>query len=779
MIILPQRQENTNDQPTRTNPHLRKRVGVPVTRAWYTHMTDLAPGFDATDFEPAPMKVRSAAFGVVARDEKPAGTTDVTLGLRLIRGPVRYVFMEPQVAMVPPLPTLVLLGDIHTDDFCTQTCAGEDPTCVSAQDRTRNTFLQHLDTVYGHLEPDVFLETWTPKDQRLGTAMAAKVTAEFMGGALRNFVLSAWPCSVRRGQARVDDKPLPCPYENLRVHVGDPRFAEFGPALFQDILNHAGYPFRKLQRKWADVFPRASASDIIRALLDPDPLKYFDDRTCLKYSRVSHELKRLDAAMFDMLRDQTREQMADYTKHIALARAQRGVSWPPYTPLFQRLQPDIEAWMEGEVPALDSVATAKLKVCVDDRLVFLTKSETMATDLYTTARLLKVRSNGTRSKLAVVYMGDFHIRSIGQLVSPLYVTRAAVKAPKHSPDPLKRCLVLDPAVIRSLVPDTSSAVAHERFTYAGPVEPSLYAGRRVTREDVVDAIMTSSISYVADALDGYGDGGGDDEEGTAYDPRDVRYGRRRPRRHARPFPEAIAAAIETGAPGIVARVVRAFPNFGMDPPIVDALATVVRRASPDWGTIKTIFGVVVRNEAEWNALLNAAARRGHARVLVQLMAKGLVGMQQVLDVLAPGVVADLVVEGALSFPVVVFLGTPGAIRASLARASDATLAQVSDKLLQATKLREDKLRVLLSEPRLQPSAEHLLAISESSPALVSDFVDMIASAHTHMHDALLHDLAAEIVDRKLETRHPYDGWLRVVDARLRHAKAPRRSDVFV
>ena len=410
-----------------------------------SHMADVAdathPGFEAA--KAANLRVYDTIpWPAVDTNPSTSGPIPADLGLSLIRGPISYLFLEPKDPGLR-LPSIVLLGDLHATEYCALTC--EDATCVSAQDRTLNTFLTYLDKTYGALPPDVFMEKWTQKEARRGEAERNDASDAGKPGPLHNFIYNALPCAYKDRKTVVDGVPTPCPYSNLRVHVADTRADYAGGLLVPSMLYDISASIFKSYA--ARNFPGFTAEAVVYSVLDPSPKKFFMDPFYLTFSRVTHELRQLPLSL-----------------QASLLVAIESLEYP--SPVPPGYESKIMAWLAGPGDAdLDPDTNTFVKAYANKEGV-LTAS-CMALDLYFIARALKVTKDGKRCALAVAYFGNAHIQSIAYLLtrSGLYGLKKMVDQGEKGTR-THRCLVLNPN--KDLVTAVGE-MAHD--AYQGPVLP--------------------------------------------------------------------------------------------------------------------------------------------------------------------------------------------------------------------------------------------------------------------------------------------------------------------
>ena len=301
-------------------------------------------------------------------------------------------------------------------------------------------YIRYLDREFGAYSPDVFLETWTTKHERLGMEDRTYASSTAKSGPLANFMASARPCSFRDRVAVIDNVAVPCAYPNLRVHVADTR-SDTGP--LQDILislhlavNYgytAAWIHSSHQRKRSISF---SLVDGIRAFLDSDPDVYFSNPVYLAHSRESHELKQLRPDIRTRLRTAVQQ-------------------FAPKTQLFDKPTLDrIETWLTGPPDAVIPEDIAEQLRIYLKSYNHLDPKHVMGLDLYVIARALKTTRDGKRCRLAVCYLGKSHIKGIQALLTTagLYTTKKRVEQGAED-TPTHRCIVLNTGAPLSMATD--------------------------------------------------------------------------------------------------------------------------------------------------------------------------------------------------------------------------------------------------------------------------------------------------------------------------------------
>jgi hypothetical protein len=347
------------------------------------------------------------------------------LGLTLIRGPVSYMFMTPSAvaAKKEALPTLVLLGDIHLKEYCELTCA---KTCVSAQSIQENTFLEYLDTHYARLKPELYLEIWAHRNERLG--LTPKTKREGKPSPLDETIINAYGCVFpdRRG----------CRYKALHVHAADARHVgrqKKDRHLAIEVPMHIllfNFSGLELVYFWQRLFPGFSSVDIITKTFALNVDDLFTDPFFLQHSRTSHELVQLSPYIQSHLRKALAHDM--YNTHSNL--------------FGTAFMSDLYKWI-GTDTRLPTHIEQTLLLYVQGRP--LTYYDMTLMDLYTIARALKVRKDGTRAQLCVMYFGAQHILHISSLLNGLYTVQKNIT--EREEGVMKRCILLDPKAEKKLV----------------------------------------------------------------------------------------------------------------------------------------------------------------------------------------------------------------------------------------------------------------------------------------------------------------------------------------
>jgi hypothetical protein len=361
--------------------------------------------------------------------------TDTFLGLRRLRGPVQFI----NIALYKT-SNIVLLGDHHAGNICTLPCT--DAQCVSAQpikDKRSGplrgvdtTFLEHLNTVYGHLRPDVYLETWMTDEVRsrededdpqpeLSTMSPADV---FNYGPLQATEQYLRPCMVPATRATAA-----CAYHNIRVHASDPRMWDrrvWSPLykLGEAVASNSTRQVLEFLCWCKKRHPDFGVEDILRAVFDVHPLASLTHAFCRRTSRVHHEVRQLGAFMAGRL--------MGATEHVTPMRplpydlATPILSWLRQVLHMARVpvavaQLDVKladvalalkAWPASGADdmVLHPLVQADLSMFVQNRMY--TARGQADTNMYTLARILKQRA----SQLHVVMMGFAHTELIARTV---------------------------------------------------------------------------------------------------------------------------------------------------------------------------------------------------------------------------------------------------------------------------------------------------------------------------------------------------------------------------
>ncbi len=401
--------------------------------------------------------------------EKPMGKDEFNpfLNLRKLRGPVQYVFLDNEDSNVK----IILLGDHHGGDMCTAACASD--RCASLQVVKNKqsgpirgmdmSFLKHLDDEYGHLKPDLYLESWMEDDVRHGKAQdgdddgkhwrrkfykpeeLASLPAEtvYNMGPLTAVEQYTRPCMVPslRGTSA-------CPYKNLRVHAVDPRMTDvklWAPlhrllrAVKQGTIGGAVEFF-----KWCkETHPDFTIEEVVRATLDPTPLASITHDFCKRNSRLYHEFRQLnDTLQRDLIiaiQDSTTMRPLPYdlatavTGWLSLVVQSLGVPAPPIS---------LHIVTKGLDMTLEAIARAELHPKVEEKLILhpLVASDLLSfwnnrmytcramvdTNLYTIARMLKMSRDPAVPALHVVFMGWKHTEEIAKILITSGAFRARV-----------------------------------------------------------------------------------------------------------------------------------------------------------------------------------------------------------------------------------------------------------------------------------------------------------------------------------------------------------------
>ena len=372
------------------------------------------------------------------------------LGLDLLAGPIRYVCLVPRDTFLDlDLPMIVLLGDWHVARArCEWSCSPshERRQCVAVQDRDHNSFLEYIDTRFGHLKPDLYIETWVSSSERKGPADAMEAE-EGKGGPLVSTMQYVFPC--------IHPTRVACPLANVRVHTVDLRSTRRAgdrhdvELLFFFLLSDMKRKAQALATKWQEEGGFA-LDDILRSVFSLDAAKYFTDPFQLRYSRTSHELRKLDPAL----------------RHELLAII--NANTPPALP--SSLITTVKAWLNGTLPKMPS--------CIHQGpLEYVHTFFTAKMDLYAIARALKIRERrrpgeSPRSKLGIMFFGDAHVGKIVHLLSNVYKA-VELKTDADAGPGKTRCIVFHPDVALERAPaaiEYTSDPIEDLLEYGGSPE---------------------------------------------------------------------------------------------------------------------------------------------------------------------------------------------------------------------------------------------------------------------------------------------------------------------
>ena len=373
--------------------------------------------------------------------------TDTFLNLRRLRGPVQFI----NIALFNvKTSNIVLLGDHHTGDICTMPC--KDAQCVSAQPIKDNrsgplrgvdtSFLEHLNTVYGHLRPDVYFESWMTDEVRSGEdeddpqpELSTMAPADvFNYGPLQATEQYLRPCMVPATRATAA-----CAYRNIRVHASDPRMWDrrvWSPLykLGEAVASNSTRQVLEFLCWCKKRHPDFSVEDILRAVFDVHPLASLTHAFCRRTSRLHHEVRQLGALMAGRL--------MGATEHVTPVRplpydlATPILSWLRQVLHMARVpvavaQLDVKladvalalrAWPASGADdiVLHPLVQADLSMFVQNRMY--TARGAADTNMYTLARILKQRASHA-SQLHVVMMGFVHTELIARTVDCMGVGR--------------------------------------------------------------------------------------------------------------------------------------------------------------------------------------------------------------------------------------------------------------------------------------------------------------------------------------------------------------------
>jgi hypothetical protein len=346
-----------------------------------------------------------ALFKQPITDAGPApGRPPSNLGLSRLLGPISYTYMAPRVGF-EDLPTIVLLGDMHTPETCDAPCDAKanplDTQCASTSGEP-NTFLWHLNTMFAGLQPDVFIEAWESQTDR----RRKKLTAP--SDALLPSPLTSTKASLQACLFGDRDK---CPYKHLRAHVIDMRQNVFvgntqpqesrDPTLETILGDVQNLQHGKLKRLWGFFYPEFTLQEVFTSVVQGfvDPSVYFGTNPFLqKYSRACHELAQLSPDVYAALKT-----------HAA--------SIPQASLLHPWLLASVADWLETGKE--DSCLPTEVAVPLDQITpkVYFPHYDM---DLYGIARALKVDRDGERKRLVVFFVGYAHCETIAAFIAFMY-----------------------------------------------------------------------------------------------------------------------------------------------------------------------------------------------------------------------------------------------------------------------------------------------------------------------------------------------------------------------
>ena len=332
---------------------------------------------------------------------------DPYLGLRRLRGPVSYMYLEPKPewrARLPYLPAIILLGDRHEPK---PPCPGFDLD----DDRTKEvggtqSFWHFLDTnpTLSAFTKDVVLEEWMPKDERLSMDRTPSTPKE--DGPLTETCEYLHDCV---GQVRMPSCTLP----NLRVHVADLRHryleSDFKEEHLRNLLFAAVADTTERRRFLAACHAsRQDPEQVVRRLLSLNIFTDLDD-VRLRRERLAHEFNQLHESVQAELR----------LKLAAIPQQQY-----PYD-----LAGAVVEWMqEGDArayscPPIHPVVEKDMRDIAEHQGYTLDR-RSMSLELYALCRMLK-DAHSSKPRLAVLYAGDGHCLRASYLLHGMYNVHGA------------------------------------------------------------------------------------------------------------------------------------------------------------------------------------------------------------------------------------------------------------------------------------------------------------------------------------------------------------------
>jgi hypothetical protein len=372
-------------------------------------------------------------------------TLDPYLGLRRLRGPVTYTYLEPKPewnARVPHLPIIILLGDHHVPK---PPCVGFD---VTDDDKTKEvggtqSFWHFLDTdaALAAFTRDVVLELWVPKHVRLSTERTTK-PARTRGGPLaetREFLLDCVG-PVRKAAA--------CPLPSVRVHVADVRglykehpgtgYAHLRLKLHEAVEKGQNQLFHGFCGRWG-WDPQQAARSLLSLAITEDL-----DNPQLARQRLAHEFNQLDAAVQAEIRGKLggiAQQAYPYDLPGAVC------DWLRESHRDEKIHPFVQTDMR-DIAAEGS---------------YLSNRRLMSVELYALSRMLKQPREDAKPRLAIFFAGSAHCMTAAYLLHGMYNIHGAAATPDDSgcldfSNPTNGCFDADRACLRT-PKKTSSAHA--------------------------------------------------------------------------------------------------------------------------------------------------------------------------------------------------------------------------------------------------------------------------------------------------------------------------------
>jgi hypothetical protein len=319
---------------------------------------------------------------------------DPYLGLRRLRGPVSYMYLEPKPewrARLPHLPAVILLGDRHE---AKPPCPGFD----LHDDKTKEvggtqSFWHFLDTdpTLSAFTKDVVLEHWMPKHERLSMDLTPLDLSIYMQGPLKETYACLHDCV---GQVRTPACTLP----NLRVHVADLRERYLESDFNEEHLRD-----------------RLFGAVVVRRLLSLNILRDLDDEH-LRRERLAHEFNQLHESVQAELRLKL---AAIPQQQYPYDLAQAVMEWMKFGESGQYYPPPIHPVVEKDMRDIAEEQNTTL-----DRRV-------MSLELYALSRMLK-DAHTSKPRLAVLYAGRVHCRNASYLLHGMYNVHGAAACSDNS-----------------------------------------------------------------------------------------------------------------------------------------------------------------------------------------------------------------------------------------------------------------------------------------------------------------------------------------------------------
>ena len=361
---------------------------------------------------------------------------DAFLGLKKLRGPVDYCFLEGFKIGI------VLLGDWHTGSICTKSCM-DNVTCKSMQAIKTSqgavpsgvdmSFLDYLDSTFGHLKPDLFLETWLTDDQRHGRdRYSAQNLDSYNTGPMATVHAFAEPCLDPARRA------TECPFRNLRIHAVDPRVEDRRVRLpLEKILDtafsiqeHASEGGKSPEDvvgllKWMkSEHPQFTIEEVVRGVLDISPLASVTQPFCKAYGRTYHEFRKLPTYLQSKLLRAIDEVVT--VRPIPYDVAGAVVGWLAMAATAAELKIDLSSGHGFDVvigeTALPAVAEIALHPLVLDdcmtiwnQWVYNARAQ-LELEIYAISRALKNYLDSPHESLVVMNLGYQHTDAIARFL---------------------------------------------------------------------------------------------------------------------------------------------------------------------------------------------------------------------------------------------------------------------------------------------------------------------------------------------------------------------------